>query len=81
MRKANLKRIFGVFATMATTAAIACNPFALDSETSNAMTTSFTAVKSDSISALAIIAPIAIGIMAAFLVWRYGKKFFTGLAK
>jgi hypothetical protein len=46
-----------------------------------ALTTALTTVKTDSLSALAAVAPIAISIFGAFLVWRYGVKFFKGLAK
>lgn len=46
-----------------------------------AMTTALTTVKGDALDALAAVAPIAIGIMGAFLVWRYGIKFFKSLAK
>lgn len=82
MKKTNLKKIFAAFTTLCTAAFIAVNPFAaLDAETSNAMTASFTKTKEDSISALAIIAPIAIAIFGAFLVWRYGKRFFSSIAK
>lgn len=55
--------------------------FALDTETSTAMTTAMTGVKTDSLSALAIAAPIGIAIMGAFLVWKYGIRFFKSLAK
>lgn len=46
-----------------------------------AMTTALTTIKTDAIAALAAIAPVAIGIMGAFLIWKYGVKFFKGLAK
>lgn len=46
-----------------------------------AMTTALTTVKTDAIAALAAVAPIAIGILGAFLVWKFGIKFFKGLAK
>jgi len=46
-----------------------------------AMETALTAVKTDSLAALADVAPIAIAIMGAFLVWRYGIRFFKSLAK
>lgn len=46
-----------------------------------ALTTALTTVKTDALSALAAIAPIAIAIMGAYLVWRFGIKFFKGLAK
>lgn len=45
------------------------------------ITTALTTVKVDVFAALAIVAPIAIAIMGAFLVWRFGIKFFKGLAK
>lgn len=47
----------------------------------SAMTTSLTGVKTDSLNALATVAPMAIGIMGAFLVWKYGVKFFKAIAK
>lgn len=46
-----------------------------------ALTTALTTIKTDSLAALAVVAPIAIGIMGAYLVWRYGIKFFKGIAK
>lgn len=46
-----------------------------------ALTTALTTVKTDALAALAAVAPLAIGIMGAFLVWRYGIKFFKGIAK
>lgn len=46
-----------------------------------AMTTALTTIKTDALSALAAVAPVAIGIMGAFLVWKYGIKFFKGIAK
>lgn len=46
-----------------------------------AMTTALQAVRSDALGALSAVAPIAIGIMGAFLVWKYGIRFFKGLAK
>lgn len=53
----------------------------MENEMITAMTTALNAVKTDSLAALAAVAPIAIGIMGAFLVWRYGAKFFKSLAK
>lgn len=46
-----------------------------------AMTTAFTAIKTDILGGITAVAPIAIGIMGAFLAWRYGSKFFKGLSK
>lgn len=45
-----------------------------------AMTTALEGIKTDSLAALGAVAPSAIGIMGAYLVWRYGIKFFKGLA-
>ena len=45
------------------------------------MDTALIAVKDDGLAAIAVVAPIAITIFGAFLVWRYGVKFFKGLAK
>jgi hypothetical protein len=47
----------------------------------SSMTTALTSVKTDGIDVLTVVAPIAIAIIGAFLVWRYGIKFFKGLAK
>lgn len=46
-----------------------------------AMSTALTGIKTDALSVLSTVAPIAIGIMGAFLVWRYGIRFFKSLAK
>lgn len=46
-----------------------------------ALTSALTSIKTDALSALASVAPIAIGIMGAFLVWKYGIRFFKSLAK
>lgn len=46
-----------------------------------ALTNALTTVRTDALAALAAIAPIAIGIMGAFLVWKFGVKFFKSLAK
>jgi len=46
-----------------------------------AMTTALEGIKTDALGALTAVAPAAIGIMGAYLVWRYGIKFFKGLAK
>lgn len=47
----------------------------------SAMTSALGEIKTDALAALAAVAPFAIGIMGAFLVWRYGIRFFKGLAK
>lgn len=42
--------------------------------------TAMEGVKTDVTSSFATIAPAAIGIFGAFLVWRYGKRFFKTVA-
>lgn len=43
--------------------------------------TALTTVKTDALSVLGAVAPVAIAIFGAFLVWRYGIKFFKGISK
>lgn len=69
-----LVAIMSIVATM-----ISC--FAADSEVVTAMGTALAPVKTDSLGALATVAPYGIAIMGAFLVWKYGIRFFKSLAK
>lgn len=39
------------------------------------------AVKTDALSVISTVAPIALSIAGAFMVWRIGVRFFKGLAK
>lgn len=39
------------------------------------------AVASDAMQVLSTVAPIAISIAGAFLVWRYGMRFFKSISK
>lgn len=80
MKKIFTKKSIALLATVVVMVCTASVAFA-DAETEAAMTTALTGVKSDAISALGVVAPIAIGIMGAFLVWKFGIKFFKGLAK
>ena len=50
-------------------------------EGASAMTTAFQGIATQITNALTEVAPIAIGIVGAFLVWKYGIKFFKGIAK
>jgi hypothetical protein len=45
------------------------------------MQTAMNGVKTDTLSAISTVAPIGIGIMGVFLVWKYGIKFFKGISK
>lgn len=48
---------------------------------SSSMSTAMGGVKTDTLSAIATVAPIAIGIMGVFLVWKYGIRFFKSISK
>ena len=45
------------------------------------LTTALTAVKTDIVAMMVIVAPIAIAIVGIFLVWRYAVRFFKSLSK
>lgn len=55
------------------------NPVVL-TDTTTSMVSSFTAIAGEVTSAIGSIAPIAIGVMGVFLVWRLGIKFFKTTA-
>lgn len=48
--------------------------------TNEAIVTALTSVASQATSVLSSVAPVAITIMGAFLVWKLGIKFFKGLS-
>lgn len=45
------------------------------------MGTAFQGIQSDAMSAISTVAPYAIGIMGAFLVWKIGSRFFKSVSK
>ena len=45
------------------------------------VTTALTSVANDITGVLGAIAPIGLGIVGVFLVWRYGMRFFKSLSK
>lgn len=51
------------------------------SATVTALVTALTTIKTDALDAFAQVAPIAIAIFGALLVWRLGKKFFVSISK
>ena len=57
------------------------NAFAAEGDVTSSMTTALTAVKTDAMSAIGAVAPIAIAIAGAFLVWRLGMRFFKSISK
>lgn len=46
-----------------------------------AMGTAFQTIQSDALGAIATVAPYAIAIMGAGLVWKIGTRFFKSVAK
>lgn len=46
-----------------------------------AVTTAFTGLKADIITVLGAVAGLAVGVMAVFLGWKFGKKIFNSVAK
>jgi len=59
------------------------NPLVLLGSTgvSGSMEAALNAVKADALDVIATVAPIGISIAGAFLVWRYGMKFFKAISK
>lgn len=55
--------------------------FAAEESVATSVGTALEPVKADSIAVLGTVAPYGIAIMGAFLVWKYGIRFFKGLAK
>lgn len=49
------------------------------SSVADTMGTAFTAVQTDFTATVEKIAPIAIGIVAVFLVWKFGLRFFKSV--
>lgn len=47
----------------------------------NAITSSATTLQSDAISMIGSVAPYALGIVGAFMLFRLGKKFFSQVGK
>ena len=45
------------------------------------MDTAFRGIQGDALSAIATVAPYAIGIMGAFLIWKIGTRFFKSVSK
>jgi len=45
------------------------------------LTTAITAVKTDIVAMMVIVAPVAIAIVGIFLVWKYAVRFFKSLSK
>lgn len=48
---------------------------------SDAFTTGFQSIATQVTEGIATVAPIALGVMGALLVWRVGARFFKSVAK
>lgn len=68
-------------ATVATTALLVVPQyaFAVD-ETSTAIGTALGTIKTDLLSAIGVVAPLAIGVFGATFIWKKGIKFFSSIA-
>lgn len=51
------------------------------SESGNAVATSLTTIAGEITSTITSVAPVAIGIVGVFLVWKLGLRFFKSVAK
>lgn len=58
-----------------------CFPCFAEDDTATAMAASLTTVQASIMGGLKVVAPVALIVMGAFLTWKYGVKFFKGLAK
>lgn len=72
-----------------------CQPFALalvvtaltgissfaESSVASTMTTAVGGIKTDFEATVTAVAPVAIGIIAVFMVWKLGMKFFRSITK
>lgn len=47
----------------------------------SSVTTALDAIKTDALDVIAAVAPIGIAIAGAFLVWKYGMRFFKAISK
>lgn len=48
---------------------------------SSSVVSALTTIASDITSTITAIAPIALGIVGVFLVWKYGMRFFKSISK
>ena len=55
--------------------------FAEEGVANESVVTAFTTLKGDVIATLGAVAAIAVGVMAIFLAWKYGRKIFSQIAK
>lgn len=75
----NTKFRVGAVATALACAVPSISAFAAD-EVGATMSTALSAVKTDMMSGIAVVAPIGIAIFGATFVWKKGIKFFSSVA-
>lgn len=88
LKKISHKRLFCVIACISLMMSLSSVCFAAGEDASSAssvitsaITTSATSLQSDAISMIGSVAPYALGIVAAFMLFRLGKKFFAQVGK
>lgn len=82
MKKLN-KKLFVILAIVTTMVlgSLASVSAAADSAVMAGVTTAVTSASDNILGAIAVVAPIALGIVGIFLAWKYGMRFFKGLSK
>lgn len=73
-------KVVAVPVAASTALLMATNCFAAD-EVATSMTSAMTAVKTDMLSVISVVAPIGIAIAGVILVWRRGIGFFKSISK
>ena len=63
------------------TAFTAISSFAQSPSVATTMTTAVGGIKTDFEATVTAVAPVAIGIIAVFMVWKLGMKFFRSITK
>lgn len=70
----------GVLAT-GVASALGTSALAADDTTVTAMTSAFSEIQGTMLSGIGAIAPIALVVVGAVLLWKFGIKFFKSIAK
>lgn len=63
------------------TALTGISAFAAEPSVASTMTTAVGGIKTDFEATVTAVAPVAIGIIAVFMVWKLGMKFFRSITK
>lgn len=76
-----VKKKYAVAGMTVGAALVAATPCFAEGVANTAVTTAFTSLKDDVIATLGAVAALAVGVMAVFLAWKYGRKIFNQVAK